>query len=488
MTYRPIKHHGIRLADGSFLHNAVFEPLAIDPTGAELVPGRYWHNTTENVNKFTTSDGAGGVTVHVSTTQAAVDAINTRVGTTGNLSTTVTTDLVTAINEVNTKAVAANIKIGTLANLTTTSKTDLVTALNEVKNNVSTLGNVFNYVTVISGGTEVAPFDLTTLSQKDTGDYYKVTTAGWFVVAPNAAIYANVGDGLVWNTTGNVDKIDNTDAVVSGTADEIAVTGTVDTGFTVAFSQTFRDSVIALEDVQSASVTALGLNPDGTLPSWGEANYIGLTTNHAAAIYELDLQAGFARRDITAISTAAGLDGNGHYVPFEYGNYIQSATTIHDATIKLDAALKTEVDRAKAVEGSVDDILAYYNATHNEFNALSSLSEAIIRTDYRLTTAVANVLSQVEATHTEINESYVTFKSTAAATSFEITHNFGTNKGAEFITVDVWVKDVNGGFTRYYNDIVSIEETTPDKVTITATSAIEIKAVVHAIVPLGLAG
>ena len=457
MTYRPIKHHGIRLAAGSFLHNAVFEPLAADPTGAELVPGRFWYNTTENVNKFTTSDGAGGVIVNVTTTQAAVAQVSD--------------------------------KVGNLANLVTTNKSSLVTAINELRGSVNSIGNAFNYVSVLDGGaSEVAPFNLSGLTEKDTGDYYKVNTTGWFIVGAGDPFPASVGDGLVWNTTGTVDIIDNTQASVAGTAGDIDVTGTVDTGFTVAFTQTFRDRVNALEDVQSASVTALGLNPDGSVSSWDDAYYIGPTTNHAAAIYELDLQAGSARRDITAITTDAGLDGNGHYVPFEYGNYIQTATTIHDATIKLDDALKTEVDRAKAVEGSVDDIFAYYNATYNDSNALGSLSEAIIRSDDRLRGVAADALGQVQATHTQINESYVTFKSTAAATSFEITHNFGTNFGTEFITVDVWVKDVNGGFTRYYNDIVSIEETTPDKVTITATSAIEIKAVVHAIVPLALAG
>ena len=103
-----------------------------------------------------------------------------------------------------------------------TAETD-ITALQ------TTLGGIagaFNYVGTLTGGADAASAtDLSTLTQKDTGDYYKVTTAGFFIIAPAAAFYANVGDGLVFNKTNGVDKIDNTDSSVAGTADFFYVYG-----------------------------------------------------------------------------------------------------------------------------------------------------------------------------------------------------------------------------------------------------------------------
>jgi hypothetical protein len=53
--------------------------------------------------------------------------MDSRVGLASNLNTTLKTNVVTGVNEVNTK-------VGTLNNLTTTDKTDLVSAVNETKN------------------------------------------------------------------------------------------------------------------------------------------------------------------------------------------------------------------------------------------------------------------------------------------------------------------------------------------------------------------
>lgn len=80
----------------------------------------------------------------------------TSIGTLSNLNTTVKSDLVSALNEVNTQvglnttaignnttAIGDNTTaIGTLANLSTTVKTDLVSATNEVNSKVGTLSNL----------------------------------------------------------------------------------------------------------------------------------------------------------------------------------------------------------------------------------------------------------------------------------------------------------------------------------------------------------
>ena len=123
---------------------------------------------------------------------------------------------------------------------------DLVrkTDLDAVETKVDNLGSAFNYVGTVSGGaTAGAAFDLSSLTEKDAGDYYKVAAAGYFVLAPAAAFYANLHDGLVFNNASGIDKIDNTDSTVAGTANEITVTGSTDTGYTVAIATEFKTLV-----------------------------------------------------------------------------------------------------------------------------------------------------------------------------------------------------------------------------------------------------
>lgn len=126
------------------------------------------------------------------------------------------------------------------------------TDIDSVTATLAGLANAFNYVGTVSGGADSGTaFDLDTLPAggKDAGDYYKVASGGWFVVVAGVGtpFQANTNDGLVWNTSGGIDIIDNTNSTVGGTTDEIDVSGSVDTGFVVALSQTIRDRLAALE-------------------------------------------------------------------------------------------------------------------------------------------------------------------------------------------------------------------------------------------------
>lgn len=65
--------------------------------------------------------------------------INTNItGSLANLNTTNKSNLVSAINEVNTKSITNSTNIGTLSNLATTEKTNVVGAINEVNTNTTT--------------------------------------------------------------------------------------------------------------------------------------------------------------------------------------------------------------------------------------------------------------------------------------------------------------------------------------------------------------
>jgi hypothetical protein len=124
--------------------------------------------------------------------------------------------------------------------------------LTSLENSISSLGAAFNYVGSVEGGADAgSAFSLDSLTEKDTGDYYKVATGGYFTSTAGGAIYANSGDGLVFNMSGSVDIIDNTNSDVAGTAQFIAVTGSKDTGFVVDLDQAFKDRIVAAESAIS---------------------------------------------------------------------------------------------------------------------------------------------------------------------------------------------------------------------------------------------
>ncbi len=173
--------------------------------------------------------------------------------------------------------------------------------LDAVASSVSALGSAFNYVGTLSGGaTQSAPTNLASLTQKDAGDYYKVSTTGWFILAPASAFLANAGDGLVFNNASGIDKIDNTDSTVAGTDEEITVTGSADTGYTVSIASEFSNRVTTLETTASGLGTISTQDHDDVAITGGsiDGTTIGATTASSGAF-----------TTITASSTAT-ITGN----------------------------------------------------------------------------------------------------------------------------------------------------------------------------------
>ena len=155
---------------------------------------------------------------------------------------------------------------------------------------IDALGSAFNYVGTVNGGANSgAATDLSALTEKDAGDYYKVGTAGHFVLAPAASFFANSGDGLVFNLASGIDKIDNTNSTVAGTANEISVTGSTDTGYTVAIDSAFSSRVTALETTSSNLGTMATQYADAVTITGGtiDGTAIGGTTAAAGAFTTL---------------------------------------------------------------------------------------------------------------------------------------------------------------------------------------------------------
>lgn len=462
------KFHGISLAQNGFIENLRVERLAADPVPAQA--GRIWFNTTERKFKHSTLDELGAVIIRSFATEedlvASIQAVSDRVATIeGDYvkkdgSVAFTGDVDAGSNKV--VNVAAPVADTDAAN-----KGYVDAGIAAVEQQVAALGAAFNYVGTLAGGVdEASAFDMDTLEvgTKDAGDYYKISTAGWFKVgAAGVPFYVNSKDGLLWNTAGAVDVIDNTNSEVQGTAGEIAVTGSVDTGFTVAVDEAFKTRVSDLEgettSLQSeldASQVALGLNPDGTLKDWSAwtgASGIAGSADYFEAFMTVDDAMGL-------LVNAAGLGNSG--LPFYQArtgsNYLDAATSLADESTLLDAALKAESDRAKAAEG---DLAAL--TTEDK----SSLVAAINEVDAAAGEGTA-------ALKQSINAQRFTFTSVAPALQHAVVHNL--NSG--LVSVDVWTKGDDG---LYRNDIVAVTLTDANTVTVDLTEARDVKVVVQAL-------
>ena len=253
------------------------------------------------------------------------------------------------------------------------------TEISVIQAAVAALGNAFNYISVLAGGDQSTPYDLSSLpaAGKDTGDYYKVTTAGWFVVGAGSPFYANVGDGLVFTTLGDVDKIDNTNSEVSGTTDFVSVTGSTDTGYVVDIASAFKTRVATLE-TDLAAETLARTNGDSTLTaaliaetSARQAADTTLTSNLAAEVTartnaDTALQAAIAAEETARIAgddaTNASLSAEIIRATAAEGVLTAAIAAEETARIAGDATLTTnlaaEVTRATAAEGVLTAAIA----------------------------------------------------------------------------------------------------------------------------------
>ena len=164
-------------------------------------------------------------------------------------------------------------------------KTDLDTA-------IGALGSVFSYkgqlTSVFVPGNPLSfPLDLSALSQ-DTGSYYSLnydySGAGnpntgavevtWTEGGVPKTFLLKIGDAII-KTTSGWEKIDNVDAVVSGTANEIAVTGDENVGYTVSIDPVFSGRVTTAE----TDITDLEAKTQNITAIAGETDVAGILTS-----------------------------------------------------------------------------------------------------------------------------------------------------------------------------------------------------------------
>jgi hypothetical protein len=137
-----------------------------------------------------------------------------------------------------------NLFLGNTAGNGTFKFIDQVQVNSAITAAIGGLSSAFEYQGAQAGNgqasTAVASSSTELPASPATGDYYRISTAGY--VMPDGgtdAFFVNVGDAVVWNGS-SWDTIDNTNSGITAadSGADISVTGSTDAGFVIGFAST----------------------------------------------------------------------------------------------------------------------------------------------------------------------------------------------------------------------------------------------------------
>lgn len=325
------------------------------------------------------------------------------------------------------------------------------------------------------------------------------------VETPSDEIGIDAGHGLFTTADGSTPSTD-TDAKLEVKIDGDTLTKGVNG---LKISDSVLDATTGLQSEVDTTQAGAGLETDGTYIAKGDANYIASAASLKAADEALDAQAkatadalaqeitdrGAAittvQTEIDAIETGAGLEIDGTYVANAGSDYLSAATSLFDADQKLDVQLKASSDslaqeisdRAAAdtairsgsgllVTGAIPDISGstYMASASSLFTALTDLDSAVNAGFISAKADVSNVVTQINANN---------FTLVSGAPS--LVHSVQHNMNAAVVDITVWIQRDDG---KFYNDLTLVTEESNNEVTITLTSAANVKVSVEAIVDL----
>ena len=129
---------------------------------------------------------------------------------------------------------------------------------------------------------------------------------------------------------------------------------------------------------------------------------------------EIESAISTVQSELDATQTGAGLDTGGKYISHSDGNYISGATSIDNATVLLDSALKAESDRANIISGAVTD-------STTKLSELSAATETFSANTASGFTRIENKISDNEKV---ISEAINQLK---AEIDISLDSNFGTS-------------------------------------------------------------
>ncbi len=337
-----------------------------------------------------------------------------------------------------------------------------------------------------NNGTSVLVIDKTDATVETT----KLTSSVSFVANGSTDLNAGVTLGADATFDAGANVLAN---LANGVANQDAVTVSQ---LNTAISDAAGD-VSALQTELDTTQTGAGLSATGTYVVPTTSNYINSTSSLANAASTLDaalkteadariLAASNLQTELDTTQTGAGLSATGTYVATGAANYISAATSLNNATVVLDTALKTEADARILADSNIQSELdatqtgaglsaagAYVvTGAANYISAATSLNNATVVLDTALKTeADARTLADT-AIRTDINNQIYTLETSVAALTHTVTHNLNT----AFVNYTVWIKGADG---TYRNDIVAVTETSANVLTVDLTESRNIKIAVR---------
>ena len=285
--------------------------------------------------------------------------------------------------------------------VTATALNDLNTRVNKNAEDITELETTV--VTQIQTSIENLEQDIENNYYKKTETYNKSEVDqiadGLFA----SAEYISSGETKViafYNNDGTLlDSIDATEFIKDGMVDSVYVSGTslvitfnTDAGkesISIPLTQIFNpDNYYTKTEVDNI-ITGINqtINNEITRATDAEDSISGAVN---------DLQA-----ELDRTQAGAGLGTDGTYTPNSTANYINNATSLNDADVKLDAALKSVEDKVNELSGNTEDIVAEWQQTFEdaEFvisSSLNDLNDRILELSGRTADPVNSLAHDVE--------------------------------------------------------------------------------------------
>lgn len=322
------------------------------------------------------------------------------------------------------------------------------------------------------------------------------------VETPEDEIGIDFGAGLFTTEDGE------TESTTAASKLEVKIDGTTLTK-TPAGLKVSDEVLSASQNLQSEldlTQAGVGVDTEGRYQQVTGANYIAAETSIHGATVKLDAELkvvadGLAQEitsgseadaaiqaELDASQTGAGLEADGTFVAVVEANYVNTATSLKDADMILDTQLKTVsdglaqeiADRASEdtairsgagllVTGAMPDVSTstYLQDATSIFGAVVDLDSAVNAGLIKAAADTSNVVSQLNSNK---------FSYVSAGES--LVHSIQHNMNAPIVDITVWIQREDG---KFYNDLAMVTEESNNEITVTLSSAANVKVSVDAI-------
>lgn len=464
------KHHGIVLAANSWIENASFERLAVDPV--PVAAGRVWFNTTDRVFKYSTLDGVGAVVINsvasveaLTATMSDLSAVDTRLTTvetnmfkhdgsvamTGNLN----ANSFKVVNVADGASASDAVNFGQLDTVRSNLQTELDTT--QTGAGLSATGTYVpnasaNFISTASSLMDADNKLDASLKLEETNRVAAVTSLDTRVTTVESQVNGKIGNITTLTTTAKDTIVASINELDADLAAEVARATAAETLLqtnltTEATARTTEDTAINTRIDDLEMIVATGSSIRGSFQTVTDLATLDETTLRDGYMYGI--------KDTNDVYVyAAGLTSYDYKPAGWTGGFVQFVN-IADLT----GAVATEAATRLAA-----DTLLQTNLDAEATRATAA--EATLSTN--LASEVTRATTAETAIKTAINAGKHTFTAGAAALVHTVTHNLNT----DMFVFTVMTEDAQGV---YRNDIVPVEIVDANTIKVELSEARKVK-------------